>query len=80
MNAEGTASDLKATVGSGRIDVIVDELVDLDSAARILASVTGITAQPEVDRTARRVSVAAPDASSAEDNRASAADKESAAV
>ncbi|WP_211320919.1 ATP-binding cassette domain-containing protein [Arthrobacter livingstonensis] len=57
--AEGTADELKSRVGSERIDIVVARPEGVDRAAAILAGIA--SAAPEVDRQARKVSVAAPD-------------------
>lgn len=59
--AEGTATELKAQVGSERIDLTVAEGGDVDTAARIVSQVRGIADAPDVDYQTQRVSVAAPD-------------------
>jgi ABC-2 type transport system ATP-binding protein len=55
--ASGTSSDLKARVGGQRVEVIVQDRASIDTAARVLSSVTG--SEAEVERRARKISVAA---------------------
>lgn len=57
--AEGTADELKSRVGSERIDVVAAQSEGVDRAAAILARIA--SGAPEIDRSARKVSVAAPD-------------------
>ncbi|MDA0566725.1 ATP-binding cassette domain-containing protein [Streptomonospora sp. S1-112] len=52
--AEGTAEQLKSTVGGDRVDVVVEEAADLEPAAAVLARVCGTA--PRTDPEERRVS------------------------
>jgi ABC-2 type transport system ATP-binding protein len=57
--AEGTAAELKATVGGERIDVVVTSLDALGAAAAAVRAAAGT--DPDVEPDDRRVTVAAPD-------------------
>lgn len=59
--AEGTSTELKAQVGSERIDLTIAAGGDVDAAARLVSHVRGIAEAPDVDYQTRRVSVSAPD-------------------
>ncbi|GLU50315.1 ATP-binding cassette domain-containing protein [Nocardiopsis ansamitocini] len=55
--ARGTADELKARVGGGRMDFVVADAADVPAAAGLIAR-SG-AAEPVVDATARRISIAA---------------------
>ena len=57
--AEGTATELKQSAGTERIDVVLRHAADLDAAAAVLSRAAGVRA-PRMDPQNLRLSVAAP--------------------
>ncbi len=57
--AEGTATELKQSAGSERIDVVMRNAADLTAAAAVLEQAAGPDCRPELDPQNLRVSVAA---------------------
>ncbi|RKN08723.1 ATP-binding cassette domain-containing protein [Streptomyces radicis] len=52
--AEGTADELKATIGADRVEVVVRDAADLFGVAALISRVCGV--EPETDQDTRRVS------------------------
>ncbi len=52
--ADGTPSELKSTIGSDQIDVVVHDVEELPATAQIIARMSG--SEPEIDPDERRVS------------------------
>ncbi|RBM09001.1 ATP-binding cassette domain-containing protein [Streptomyces sp. PT12] len=52
--AEGTADELKATIGADRVEVVVRDAADLFGVAALIARVCGV--EPDTDQDTRRVS------------------------
>jgi ABC-2 type transport system ATP-binding protein len=58
--AEGTATELKQSAGTERIDVVMRSAADLSAAAAVVGRAAGPDTQPDQDLQNLRVSVAAP--------------------
>ncbi|SDK88005.1 ABC-2 type transport system ATP-binding protein [Actinopolyspora mzabensis] len=59
--ANGTSNELKALVGGERLELVVDEAAEMDTAAEVLAGIG--TGTPRVDTQSRRLQVAVNDGS-----------------